>query len=192
MGAQAEGLALKVPHGRFQRQAAHGAGMAPAKKAKATKATSAKARPAKKAPRKTAKPATKKAASRFGRSGTAGKGEGDEAVQAWMAGVKPGQRALVRRIDGIIGEEVPGVRRGVKWSMPMYGLPGQGWLVHVGSFKDHVAVGFFSGTSLDPQPPHGESGHMRRATYGGEGDLDERRLRSWLRQARDLPGWGKV
>lgn len=166
----------------------------PAARKKSAKRSKPKAA-AKKAPKKAkaAKAAPKRAAKpRFGRSGTAGKGEGDEAVQAWIEGVKPAQQALVRRIDRIVGEEVPGVRRGVKWSMPMYGLPGQGWLVHVGSFKDYVAVGFFSGMSLDPQPPNGESGHMRRMNYASEAELDERQLRSWLQQAKELPGWGKL
>lgn len=143
-------------------------------------------------PKKAAKRTAKSAKPKFGRSGTAGKGDGDEAVQAWIDGVKPAQQAFVRRIDAIVGEELPGVRRGVKWSMPMYGLPGQGWLVHVGSFKDYVAVGFFAGTSLKPQPPTGESGHMRRMNYAGDAVLDEAQLRSWLRQARELPGWGKL
>lgn len=128
----------------------------------------------------------------FGRAGTAGKGEGEAAVRAWMASVKPEHRPIVERLDALIADTVPDVRRAVKWSMPMYGREGQGWFAHVGSFKDYVAFGFFAGVDLQPQPPYGESAGMRRVRIHGVADFDEAQLRSWVRQASQIKGWGKA
>lgn len=159
-----------------------------AKKSAKKAAKKATTKTAKKAPPK--KAPAKKAA--FGRAGTAGKGEGDEAVQAWIAGVKPQHRDLVTKLDALVGKEIPDVKRAVKWSTPFYGRAGQGWLVTVASFKEYVSVGFFAGTMLKPTPPEGESGTMRRVKIHDASEYDEKQLRSWVQQAAKLQGWGKA
>ena len=84
--------------------------------------------------------------------------------------------------------------------MPFYGLPDQGWIVAMWSFKDCVGVGFIAGTLLDPEPPvakmagpwnRGSKVKARRIDIHDESEFDESQLRSWLEQARELPGWGK-
>lgn len=171
--------------------------MGPAKARKASApATKRTATAAKKAavPRKKAKPAAKKAAAapKFGRSGTAGKADGDGAVKAWIAGINPEHRGIAARFDALAGEMLPGVKRAIKWSTPFYGLPGQGWIATFASFKGHASIGFFAGTRLTPAPPMGDSGNMRRVNLHGAADYDERQLRAWLKQAAGLPGWGTV
>jgi hypothetical protein len=37
--------------------------------------------------------------------------------------------------------------------VPFYGLPDQGWIVAMWSFKNSLGVGFIAGTLLDPEPP---------------------------------------
>jgi len=72
------------------------------------------------------------------------------------------------------------------------------WIVAMWSFKDRVGIGFFAGTLLHPEPPVAKmSGPWNRSTVKArrvdlqEGsELDEVLLRSWLSQARELPGWG--
>ena len=172
---------------------------APAKKAPAAKepatrkpapkkAAARKAAPAKKAAKKAAAP--RKLA--FGKPGTAGKAEGDDAVRAWMEAVKPEHRGIVERLDALIGETVPDVKRAIKWSMPMYGRAGIGWFATVASFKEHVRLSFFSGVDLDPQPPLGESEGMRAVKLRSDADYDEKRFRAWIEQAASIPGWGKL
>lgn len=145
-------------------------------------------------PTRAAKPKAKtpKATLKFGRPGTAGKAEGDEAVRAWIKGVKPEHRPIVERLDALVGEVVPDVKRAVKWSSPMYGLPGIGWFASMASFKDHINLSFFAGANLDPPPPLGESKAMRRVTLESMGDFDEKRFRSWVKQASSMKGWGSV
>ncbi|MCA1819716.1 MAG: DUF1801 domain-containing protein [Halobacteriales archaeon] len=151
-----------------------------------------------KSPKKTGrKPTTAKPKAASGRPGSAGKAEGEAAVKAWIASVKPEHRPLVQRIDALIGKTIPGIQRHTKWrkpsnplGTPFYGRPGQGWIVALWSFKEYVSVGFFAGASLVPPPPV-PSVQVRRIDIHDESEYDERQLRSWLEQARDLPGWGK-
>lgn len=126
----------------------------------------------------------------FGRSGTAGQGEGDEAVQAWIASVRPDQQDLVQLLDRHLsaGASV----KAVKWSSPMYGNPGRGWFATMGAFKNFVAVRFFAGAQFNPKPPEGESGQMRSVKYATLADVDAAQLDAWIRQAVALKGWGNA
>ena len=73
---------------------------------------------------------------------------GAAGLQAWIDGVKPEHQSLVKRIDALISEMIPNVRRTIKWRKPLqplgvpyYGVPSQGWIVAMMSFKDRVGVG---------------------------------------------------
>lgn len=166
----------------------------PAKTKKATtgKVTKRPAKAAKRTATAPAKRSAKAARPRFGRPGTAGKGEGDAAVRALIAGVRPEQRALVERLDAIIGDAVPDVKRAVKWSMPMYGREGLGYFAHVAPFKAHVALGFFAGDRLDPPLPDTDGKGAWRVKFATLADVDERLVPKWVAQASTLRGWSKV
>ena len=141
------------------------------------------------------------------REASASDADGAAGVRAWIAGVKPEHRSLVKRIDALISEMIPSVRRAIKWrkpsqtlGVPFYGLPGHGWIVAMWSFKDRVGVGFIAGTRLHPEPPvtsmagpwnRGTSAKARRIDIHDESEFDEAQLRSWLEQSRELPGWGE-
>ena len=51
------------------------------------------------------------------------KGEGDGPVQAYIAAVPGWKQDICRRIDAIGTQQVPGVRKAVKWNSPLYGAP---------------------------------------------------------------------
>lgn len=164
-----------------------------AKKASAPK-SDAKKPAARKAPAKAAvkKAAAKKPAGKaaFGRSGTAGKAEGDAGVRAFLDQLPAQQRAMGETIDAIVASVVPDVKRAVKWSMPFYGREGQGWFCAFAAFKGHCAVRFFRGMDLKPVPPEGSSQTGRSVKYRAPADIDEAQLRAWVEQAAALPGWG--
>jgi hypothetical protein len=117
------------------------------------------------------------------------------------------ERVIAKRVDALIAKTIPGVRRAIKWrkpsqplGVPFYGLPDQGWIVAMWSFKDSLGVGFIAGTLLDPEPPvakmagtwnRGSMAKARRIDIPNESEFDESQMRSWLEQARELPGWGK-
>jgi hypothetical protein len=120
------------------------------------------------------------------------KAEGDAPVQAYIAAMPGWKREVGRRLDAIIARTVPEVRKAVKWNSPFYGIEGRGWFLSLHCFTKYIKVGFFRGASLRPLPP-GESKHdeMRYLDIH-EGDrLDDAQFAAWVKQASDLPGWGK-
>jgi hypothetical protein len=116
------------------------------------------------------------------------KGEGDAAVQAWLAAVPGWKTDIARRIDELIEGLVPGVRKAVKWNSPMYGIAGQGWFAGLHVFTKAVKVTFFRAMPLQPVPPGG-GGKDARWIDVHEHDFDEAQMASWIRQAAALPGW---
>lgn len=145
----------------------------------------------KKATRKTAKkPAAKKAKAAGARVTGLPKAEGDAPVRAYFAKISPEHRAIGESLDAIIAKNVPGVRRAVKWSSPMWGLEGRGWFAAFGSFKNYAKVNFFKGSALKPRPPEGEGKDMRSINLASLADLDEKQMTSWVKQAAAIPGWG--
>jgi len=118
------------------------------------------------------------------------KADGDAPVRAYIEAMPGWKRDIGRRIDALIVDTVPGVRKAVKWNSPFYGVKDQGWFASFHTFTRYVKVTFFRGTSLQPVPP-GPSKHKEvRYLDIHEGDpLDEAKLRKWFRQAAALPGW---
>src|SRR5580704_2856622 len=106
-------------------------------------------------PNKKISVAAKKAASKS--AGTA-KADGRAAIEAWLKSPNPGMQPLARRLDKLIMEAMPKAVYAVKWGAPFYGLPGQGWIVAINSFKAHVKLLFFKGRALKPILPTGK-GH---------------------------------
>ncbi len=120
------------------------------------------------------------------------KGDGDAPVQAYIAAMPGWKSELGRRLDALITESVPGVRKAVRWNSPFYGIEGQGWFVSFHVFTRYVKVTFFHGAALQPVPPGGGKDKDARWIDIHEDDLDEAQMSAWVRQAAALPGWGNV
>jgi hypothetical protein len=118
------------------------------------------------------------------------KGDGDNPVQAYLAALPGWKRDLGRRLDALIVQTVPHVRKAVKWNSPFYGIEGQGWFLGLHTFTRYLKVAFFRGTSLQPPPPGISKGRETRYLDIHEADqLDEAQLASWVKQAAARPGW---
>ncbi len=120
------------------------------------------------------------------------KGDGDAPVQAYIAAMPEWKQEIGRRLDALIERMVPGVRKGVRWNSPCYGVAGQGWFLSFHVFTHYVKVTFFRGASLDPIPPGAGKDPDARWIDIREGPLDETQLEAWVEQAAQLPGWGKA
>ncbi|MFW9961784.1 MAG: DUF1801 domain-containing protein [Candidatus Thorarchaeota archaeon] len=120
------------------------------------------------------------------------KGDGDAPVQAYIEAMPGWKRNVGRRLDALIVHTIPNVRKAVKWNTPFYGIEGQGWFLGFHCITKYVKVAFFRGTSLNPLPP-GESKdkEVRYLHIHEEDHLDEDQFVSWVKQASQLPGWGK-
>jgi hypothetical protein len=120
------------------------------------------------------------------------KGDGEAPVRAYIAAMPGWKRDVGARLDELIADTVPDVRRAVKWNSPFYGVEGQGWFLSFHCFTSYVKVTFFRGSSLDPVPP-GESKSRDAAHLDIREDdrLDEAQFAAWVEQASRLPGWGR-
>ena len=120
------------------------------------------------------------------------KADGDAPVQAYVAAMPGWKSDVGRRLDSIIVRTVPDVRKAVRWNSPFYGMDGQGWFLNFHCFAKYLKVAFFNGTSLDPLPP-GESKdeNVRYLNIYEDDQFDEEQFAAWVKQASQLPGWGK-
>lgn len=118
------------------------------------------------------------------------KGDGDAPVQAYIAAMPGWKSAVGRRLDALLVEHLPNVKKAVRWNSPFYGIEGQGWLVSFHVLSRYVQVNFFCGASLDPAPPGaGKDPNARWLNIYEHDPLDEAQLVAWLKQAARLPGW---
>jgi hypothetical protein len=124
-----------------------------------------------------------------GKASPAKAAEGDEPVFAYIASLPQPQRGIAERIDALAAEQLPELRRAVKWGMAYYGVGG-GWCFSSGAFVGHVKLMFIRGTDLEPEPPVTPVG-MGKATRGVDlasvDDVDERLTASWMKQAATMP-----
>lgn len=136
---------------------------------------------------------TKLPAAMTGRASPAKAAEGDKPVFAYIASLPQPQRSIAERIDALAAKILPKLQRSVKWGIAWYGV-GDGWCFCCGGFAGHVKLMFGHGPSLTPVPPVTPIG-MGKSTRGVEivavKDIDERQIASWMKQATDLPGFGK-
>lgn len=118
------------------------------------------------------------------------KADGHAPVLAYIAAMPDWKRAVGERIDALVADELPMVERAVKWNSPLWGMPGQGWFLGLHCFKAYIKLAFFTGSALSPQPPVAAADPNTRYLHlHSMADLDEKVFRSWMRQARQLPGW---
>jgi hypothetical protein len=117
------------------------------------------------------------------------KADGDAPVQAYIAAMPGWKREVGKRLDALIVQSVPHVRKAVKWNSPFYGIEGRGWFLGFHTFTGYVKVTFFRGTSLRPVPPVASKHAEVRYIDIHEGELDEAQMAAWVKQAAALPGW---
>jgi hypothetical protein len=118
------------------------------------------------------------------------KGDGDAPVQAYIDAMPSWKHDVGRRLDDLIGEVVPHVRKAVRWNSPFYGVEGNGWFVSFHCFAKYVKVTFLNGASLDPMPPEPSKDPDTRYVHIHEdAEIDEDEMKRWIRQAAELPGW---
>ena len=117
------------------------------------------------------------------------KGEGDGPVQAYIAAMPGWKHTVGKRLDALIVQAVPGVRKAVKWNSPFYGAPDDdGWFLSFHCFDKYIKVTFFQGASLEPPPTVTSKYPHVRYFHVPEDGFDEGQFSDWVKQASKLPG----
>lgn len=116
------------------------------------------------------------------------KGDGDEAVQAYISAMPGWKSALGKQIDATVEKAFPEARKQVRWNTPFYGKD-DGWFLAMYCYKNFVQITFMTGSSLDPVPPKVSKVDGTRYLDIHEDEvLDEAQLVGWVQQALKLPG----
>lgn len=117
------------------------------------------------------------------------KGEGEAPVRAYIDAMPGWKCDIGRRLDALITENVPGMRKAVKWNSLIYGKEQDGWFLGVHCFANYIKIAFFRGALLDPMPPVESKNEATRYFHVHENDaIDDDQLVSWIMQASRLPG----
>ena len=109
-------------------------------------------------------------------------------VEDWVRHVMPDLHPIVKRLDELICETLPGLQYAVKWKRAYYGLPELGWIIEIAAYDVSVNVVFFGGAEFDPPPPLGTN----RTRYVKVTTVEEAQgpeMRKWIEQAGRVPGW---
>lgn len=116
------------------------------------------------------------------------KGDGDEPVQAYIAAMPGWKRAVGQRLDDLITQAVPHVRKGVRWNTAFYGAE-EGWCLAFHCTTNYIKIAFFRGSLMHPLPPVASKQKDVRYLHIFESvPLDEAQFTDWVRQAGQLPG----
>lgn len=111
------------------------------------------------------------------------------AIDELFGHVMPHVQPLVRVIDELICDAVPGLQFGVKFSRPFYALPDLGWIIELAPYHLSVNVVFLGGADFDSPPPLGTVGRSRYVKLTALDDVLRPDLRGWIEQAARTSGW---
>jgi hypothetical protein len=82
-------------------------------------------------------------------------------IENWVRRVMPDLHPIVKRLDELIRETIPGLHYAVKWKKAYYGLPDLGWIIEIVAYDVSVNIVFFGGAAFDPPPPLGTTERTR-------------------------------
>lgn len=111
------------------------------------------------------------------------------AIEDWIRRVMPDLQPLVKGLDELICETIPGLQYAVKWKKAYYGLPEQGWIIEMVAYDVSVNVVFFGGADFDPPPSLGTGGRSRYVKLKTLEEVQRPLMRKWIEQAARVPGW---
>lgn len=108
-------------------------------------------------------------------------------IEDWIEQVMPRLHPIVRYLDELIREAIPGLQYAVKWREAYYGLSERGWIIQMVAYDVSVNVVFFGGAEFDAPPPLGEGSRYVKVRSLEEAQVPE--MRQWIQQAANVAGW---
>jgi hypothetical protein len=110
-------------------------------------------------------------------------------IEGWTRRAMPDLHPIVKRVDELICETIPGLQYAVKWKKAYYGLPEQGWIIEMVAYDVSANVVFFGGADFDPPPPLGTVGRSRYMKLKTLEEAQGPVMRKWIQQAGRVRGW---
>jgi hypothetical protein len=108
-------------------------------------------------------------------------------VDEWIRRVMPDLNPIVKRLDALICETIPGLQYAVKWKKVHYGLPERGWIIEMVAYDVSVNLVFFGGAAFRNPPPLGDDSRYVKIRTIDEAEAPE--IRAWIEQAASATGW---
>lgn len=115
--------------------------------------------------------------------------EGHSEVEDWIRRVMPDLHPIVKGLDELIRDTIPGLQSAVKWKKAYYGLPQLGWIIEMVAYDVSVNVVFFGGAEFDSPPPLGTTGRTRYIKVKTLEEALNADMHRWIEQAARVPGW---
>jgi hypothetical protein len=103
--------------------------------------------------------------------------------------VMPDLHPIVKQLDELIRETVPGLQYAVKWKKAYYGLPEHGWIIEMVAYDVSVNVVFFGGAEFDPPPPLGTTDRTRYVKVKTLEEAQGPEMHKWIEQSGRVRGW---
>ncbi len=110
-------------------------------------------------------------------------------IDDWIGSVMPALHPIVKGLDELIREALPGLHYAVKWKKAYYGTPELGWLIEMVAYDVSVNVVFFGGAEFDPPPPLGTTDRTRYAKVTTLEEAQAPTMAEWIEQAGRVRGW---
>jgi hypothetical protein len=110
-------------------------------------------------------------------------------IEDWIRRQMPDLHPIVKRLDELIRETIPGLQYALKWKKAHYGLPELGWIIEMVAYDVSVNVVFFGGAEFDPPPPLGTTGRTRYVKIKTLEEAQGPEMHKWIEQAGRVPGW---
>ena len=109
-------------------------------------------------------------------------------IEDWIERVMPDLHPIVKGLDELIRETIPGLQYAVKWKKAYYGMPKLGWIIEMVAYDVSVNVVFLGGAEFDSQPPLG-TGQSRYIKVKTLEEAQDPEMHKWIEQAGRTPGW---
>ncbi len=110
-------------------------------------------------------------------------------IEDWIRHVMPDLHPIVKYLDELMRETIPGLHYAVKWNKAYYGLPDLGWMIEMVAYDVSVNVVFFGGADFDPRPPLGDTDRTRYVKVKTLEEAQQPEILKWIEQAGRVAGW---
>jgi hypothetical protein len=110
-------------------------------------------------------------------------------IESWLRSVMPDLQPIVKSMDELIRQTIPGLQYAIKWKKAYYGLPDRGWIIEMVAYDVSVNVVFLGGADFDAPPPLGDTDRSRYVKVTTLEEAERPEMREWVEEAARVQGW---